>query len=287
VKNISVIIFLFFSLLAVACGKHEDAGDANKKKIVTAVKKSVKKKLYYSGVIEPLRIVPIASGFEGRVLKRHFSYGDRISAGQLLFTMKSDKLQEDYRTALSDFLTQKNRYHNSQVSFRGTTVLYKADIVDRQSYVTEKGTVENNRLTYLNARDKLMHVIGKVPGFVDNVEKLSLGNFEQVQKILQKRFDNLKVESNVSGVALLPKKKDKGDSDEAEGKEVYVGSSVKKGDVLVSIGDLSGISVAIEVNEVDVRHIAKNQRVVITSPALLGLVLRGVVSSVGAQAKPS
>lgn len=285
-KKTLVLVLIFGLLLGCQKSKNTNASTTSstgsKPKTVVVKKQKVSTELFYSGRVEPISSMPVTAPFDGVVVALHFTYGSFVKENQILFTVKSAKLQQVYRDRLTEFLTTKNTYNNSLISFHGTEILYKKKIVDKQSYMTEHSTVEANRLSFENARAKLLQTVKLIPGFSEDIEKLTLHNFDQVQKTLNKRFDQLVVRTKVTGVALLPEAKD-GDS-KKESRAIKVGSQVKKGETMVSVGNLSGISVPISVNEVDINLIKKGQAVKVSFSALPGIVFAGVVSSVGAQA---
>lgn len=281
----SICLILFSLILLLSCGHKKE----NKGNITTFVaeNKEVVTRLYYTGIIQPLKIETVSSIVDGTIKKINFKYGSTIQKGEMLITIASTKLQEDYRTALTNYLTSKNNYIASQNSYNGTKALYEAGIESKENYDNQKNSLESNLLTYINARSKLEDTLGNIPGFNKKIEELNLDNMKSVKELLEKKFDEIQIASPVSGVALFPQRSEETTTEEKGDKEIHVGSEVKKGQVLLSVGDLAGISVPLKVSEADINLIKPDQPVVVTSDSLPGIQLNGLVVTVGSQAKVS
>ena len=67
--------------------------------------------------------------------------------------------------------------------------------------------------------------------------------------------------------------------------ELEVGLQVSEGDVLLAVGNLEGLSVRAEVDEVDIGKMKTGQSVRVTGDAFPGLCLEGSVSAISFQAR--
>jgi HlyD family secretion protein len=280
-----LIIFLSAFIISgiVACKNHQQT-DANMK-IVTASLQPSATHLFYSGTIAAIHNDDVVSPIDGVVEKLFFKYGEKVEKGQLLMTVNSTKLQEDYNSTLTDYIKAKDTYNRSKSSFAGTQMLYKAGIIDRNSYESEKSQMENNQLALVMATDKLEKAVHEIPDAQVNLNELSLENVDAIKSILNKQYGVIRVYANATGIALL-NEKSTGDAQNADsGKSVNVGSQIKQGQILVAIGDLVGISTVIAVGELNINQIVPGQSVTITSSALPGIAFKGVVKYVAAQAK--
>lgn len=279
----TLLFFLIIGIAAIsACKKTTDATTA-KQQIITAKLQQASTHLYYVGTINPLQVHTITSPADGTVEAINFQYGHQVVKGQVLAKISSTKLEKDYRTAVTSFLKAKNAYEQAQTSFVGTTQLWKAGIIDDDSYHKEQSTVETSQLSYLNARQDLKQAAENTPGVSQVVKGLSLEDIRAVKKILEKDIADLVIRAPLSGIALFSEKNGDG-SDE---KQIHTGSQVKHGQILVTIGNLTGISVLIHVDEANINRIKHEQKVAVTSPAIPELVLHGYVKTVSAQAKTS
>lgn len=263
-----------------------------KTKLVMVEKKTITTNLYYSGTIEPISFHPISFPVEGIVKSLYFEYGQLIKKGDLLASIYSKQLQDNYRNALTTFFTAKRTYQDSLTSFEGTKVLYENKIVSEEDFKNEQSRVDSNRLAYDNALYNLEQALREIPGekaydLEEKIKNLSFTEMAKIEEILDRKLEVVHLHSPSDGVALLPKKEDGagGGGGSALDKEITEGSAVKKGDNLLSLGDITGIAISIKVNEIDVNRIKPGQSVDITIPALPGEAFKGEIKSIGSQAK--
>ena len=113
---------------------------AKKVTIITAKKQAIIKDLYFSGVLEPIKTIPVLSPVQGRVVKLHFKYGQHINKNQHLVKLSSTQLATDYRKAIQNYLQKKNTFTTGMESFTGTKALYKAGVISRSGFLTAQST---------------------------------------------------------------------------------------------------------------------------------------------------
>ena len=112
-----------------------------------------------------------------------------------------------------------------------------------------------------------------------NLSTLSLSDFDKIKTILTASHNLIQLKAPSDGVMLYPPK-----SGEDKTTRVTVGSSVKSGQVIALIGDLKGISVEIDVPEVDIDKIHSGMKAIITGVAFGKHQLKGTLVAVNAQA---
>lgn len=280
VKKIFIFIVLLLSVLGIASCK-DKSKPIHKQKIIVAKLVTPTQKLYFSGSLDPLNTFPVVSPVAGNIDAINFIYGQHIQEKQLLFVLSSSALADDYRKAINDYLQKKQSYVQNRQSFAGTQSLFDAGAIARNEYTTQKTQLENSQLDFLQVQYTLEHVLRTANVDPSQIEVLSIADTQKVNQLLQRRFRHIQILSPGAGIALFPVKKS--GSDGTSGK-LSVGDSVKKDDLLLSIGDLSGLSAAFSVSEVDVYRILSGMKVKVTGSAFPGIVLHGVVSSVSAQA---
>lgn len=282
-----LLSIICMNLLGVsACGNKKQEG--GKTKVVSAEKKIITTNLYYSGVIEPLSFKPVPTPVEGTIKELHFEYGQAVKKDDLLISLYSRQLQDTYRTTLTTYLTAKRTYLDSLTSFEGTKVLHERKIVSDEEFKNEQSRVDSNRLAYVNALYNLEQGLKDVPGervpeFKENIEKLSFQETTRIEEILDRKMDIIQLYASNDGIALLPKKGESGEG--AQDKEISEGQGVKKGENLVSLGDLSSIAILVKVNEIDINRVKVGQKVDVTVPALPGETLKGEIRSISSQAR--
>ncbi len=283
----AAVLSLFFNL-AACHSEQPKKTTASTSHTMTAEMQSIPTQLYYSGTISPIQTHNIVSPVDGVIKEKMAKFGDKVHKGQLLLIISSAKLQDDYRSALTDFLKAKEDYVNGQRNFQGTEQLRKAQIISDQEYLSEKSQFDNTQLTYLNARIALEKIIKKMPGASSELEEISLDDIVALKKILETQTDSLPIVADTDGIILAPQKSGGGGGSGDGGgssDSLVVGGEVKQGDIILSVGDLSGITTTAQVSELDINQIKSGQKVTVTGDALPGIVFNGNVKSISDQAQ--
>lgn len=285
--SVTVSVSLFCCLTLSAC-KKEDRAPQKKERIVTAQKRSVSTHLYYNGTIAPIRTISAISPADGRIATMHFEYGATINKGQLLVTIDSQSLAEKFRSAISDFLTTKETLSTQRITFQGVEALYKAGIETKNSFITARSTYETTEVNFYQKKLALEKVLHQANMPLAQFENLSISDTKDVNAALSHKFSSLPVKADGSGVALFPVSTDSSnDGGDTNGQKLIVGSQVKQGQLILSIGDLSGLSVSFKVGEVDINRIQDGLKVVVTGVSFPNQVLQGYISQVASQADQS
>lgn len=269
-------------------GCHSDHKKVKEKTtIIVAREQTPIQRLYFTGSLSPIQTIPVISPVAGNIVKRDFEYGERVEKDKVLFKIDSKTLADDYHKDVSDFIQKKQAFETGEDSFKGTQVLYKAGVIAKEDYTNDKTTYENKKLDYLEAKYKLEKVlktanINEQKVDVNKVESLTLADTNRVNELLQQHFRNIEIKAPGSGVALFPKKT----MSEAAGStgKLETGDPVKAQQLLLSIGDLSGLSAAFDVSEVDIDRIKENMSVIVTGSAFPGDTLHGNICAVSVQA---
>jgi multidrug efflux pump subunit AcrA (membrane-fusion protein) len=245
--------------------------------------------LYFQGNIEPIHEARVLSPIAGIVSESlAFNYGDTIKKSQYLLSLKPSDQENAYRTSLLAYLRAKSSYSEAMTKYSGQKLLYDNKILARNEFQQYKNNFADQKLALEEALFNLKATIAKVSNnsktensLINNLSNLSL-NDGNVYSALNRSFDEVKVYAPGSGVALLPPK-DGGDN--ADSTELQKDSVVKLNQVLLSIGDFSGLKVDISVNEVSINRLQKGQEAEVTGPAFPGITLKGKVAVISYQAK--
>ncbi|MFT3741768.1 MAG: hypothetical protein QM752_03715 [Gammaproteobacteria bacterium] len=282
-------LFIALGLLSACHAKDisSDAQSSGEYAVTAALKPSVNH-VYYSGTLQPLQVYTVSSPVDGIVTELFFNYGDIVSKNQMLLNINSSKSQQDFATAITNYIKDKDQYMRNRTSFEGTEALYKAQIIDKQDFLSEKSQLQTSQLAYINSTQALKVFLKKNPTAPQNIEALSLGDVSHLQKILSQPLTKIAMMAPRGGIVLMPDKEGSGGDDTMlGGKAVGEGSEVKENQVLLGIGNIQGISTTISVSENDVNAIRVGQPTLLTSPALPGMLFYGKVANVGRQAKSS
>ncbi len=275
-------LFICFILLTIAgCNKNNNSAAEGHERIITVQQKPDLVMLPYTGKISPAQVVTVTNPEEGVVSKMNFKYGQEVKKDQFLLALNSVKLEADFHEAVSNFLKAKDRYLISQSNFAGSGQLYKEKIISRQEFTNEKSQHENDELTFIDAKFKLEKILDYVPGFDKSIEKINLKDIKHIERIFATSMEDLVIKAPAAGIILFPVQVK---SDEGTG-ELVVGSEIKKGQALVSIGDLNGITVDFQVNEADINRVKPGQTVIVSTSGAHSVTLNGQVKSIAVQAK--
>ncbi len=272
----------------VGCQEKKKKADVPKVvKVITVKLQTPIKRLYFTGTLEPISVKSVTSPVAGHIAKLAFAYGEKVEKGQDLVVLDSDALATSFRKAVSDYLQKKDTYDNSKESYAGSKALYQAKINSREQYLSDRSTYENNVLNFFQSRYQLRKVLKQADVSFDEISKLNLSEIRQVMLLLRKKFNNIIIKAPADGVALFPVAGEQASSDSSKTGKLQVGDDVKEGQLLLSIGDLTGFAARVQVSEVDVNKITPQMDVRITGDAFPQFTLKGVVKEVASQANPS
>lgn len=281
-----VIVLMLFFLCLTACGSSDKTAVTGKQETIKVEPKPLTTSLYYSGTVQPFKTIVVISPAEGVIQEASFHYGDIVKQGQLLFTISSEKFQTDYKSALMQYLKSKNEFDTSNVQLKEGDFLHKNQLISDDDFKTKQTSYYNAQLSYIQAKDTLAAMLKQmdVKGF--RLDELTIENIEKINQAMHAQGDKqmLRVTSPVDGVVLLPSKSDSTDDST---KKIGKGDAVKQGDVIAVVGDISGLTIRVNVNEFNINQIKVGQKVQVTGPAFGSFTLQGEISGVDRQAQSS
>lgn len=283
-KQIYLFVILLSILFLLACHDKTKKSTISHQDIIVAVKKTPSKKLYFTGSLSPIDTSAVVAHVSGNIISVDFNYGEYITAGKTLFVISSSPLADDYSKAVNDYLQKKEAYSLGKGSFAGTRVLYSAGIISKDQYSNDKASFNAKTLDFYQSQYALERVLHRADVDSKKIEMLSLDDTNKVNTVLQRRFRHIEIKAPSTGIALFPLPDKNKSSDGSASGKLMVGTAVKEGQLLLSIGDLSGLSANFNVSEVDVDSLTKGMQVIVTGSAFPGVQLKGVITSVSAQA---
>lgn len=273
--------------------------------------------LYYSGVISPIQSTPVISPTEGVVDQENFIYGEMVQQGQVLLNIQTQKIQNDlrdaqvaYLKALDDYQSKLN-WQSSDDVINAQESLNKA----KRALAESKNTWQENQKLYqlgiislqdLNqSQDAYNDAISseqeaertltdaKTKGQGDNLttSKLALQIAQDKFNSLQQQVNTHLITAPADGIVLEPSANQinntgDGSHPSISGK-IAVGSSIQYQQVLLNIGDMSGLRINFQIPEININQITPGQSVDITGAGFPNIKLHGIISEVGAQAMNS
>ncbi|AAU28970.1 TPA: efflux RND transporter periplasmic adaptor subunit [Legionella pneumophila] len=266
-------------LMLVSCGS-SDKPQTSSLKTYEVKPQPLHKTLHFTGTVQPIRESSLTSPMEAVVETMHFHYGQMVKKGEIVLTLNSNELQKQYNDTLTDYLKAKDSYSIAKAKFVGTEELWNAGLISKNNYLSEKSGLDTARVTLMQATRKLSEMLEKMDDKnTQNISNLSLADFDKVRKILTSNHNLIHLKAPSDGIMLYPPK-----SGEDKNNRVTVGSTIKSGQVIALIGDLKGISVEIDVPEIDIDKIRPGMEATISGVAFGRHQLKGKLVAVNAQA---
>ena len=272
--------------------------------IVTVEPRDFRSSVKLTGFIAPLRVVNVVSPLDGHVAERRFRYGEQVTRDEPLFSVGIDETRVKHRDARAAYINALEELRKLENWERGSEVvrarrsltraklnlaslkqkaqetrrLLELGIVAATEYQSQREQLTTAEMEFRAAQDDLEHTLAQGGEEQRTVARLKLENAEYQMNELQQKLDGAVVHAPVSGVVLQPTGR------EAEEKRIEVGSVVQEGAVALSIGDLEGVSVRVEVDEIEIGRMNVGQTVLVRGEAFPGIELRGRVARVSSQA---
>lgn len=274
-----LITGIILTWLLVACGGH-DKPKASASSTYQVKEQPFHKTLHFTGTVQPLNESTVMSPMEAVVETMHFHYGQRVKKGDVLLTLNSTELQKQYNDTLTDYLKAKDSYTIAKAKFSGTEDLWAAGLLSKNNYLSEKSSLDTARVTLMQATRKLTEMLEKMDeNNTQNLSSLSLSDFEKIRKVLTSNHSVIQLKAPSDGIMLYPPK-----SGEDKTTRISVGSLVKSGQVIALVGNLKGISIEIDVPEIDIDKIRPGMSATISGVAFGKHHLKGILVAVNAQA---
>lgn len=274
---------LFLLIWLTACGSKETT---SKQEELLQLKKSTQKNsFFYSGIIQPLQTMVITSPAEGVIAEMAFHYGDEVKLHERLFSIKSEKFQTDYKTAFMQYIKSKTEFNNAKSQLKESEFLHQNQLISNDDFKAKQTNFYTAQLTLVQAKEELAALLKQLNMTQLNLYTVSIEEIDKITKALHMDDSNqiLQVEAPKQGIALLPIP----DGNETQTKKISQGDQVKQGDVLLMIGDMSGLTVHISVNEFNVNQLKIGQAVLVTGSAFPQFVLKGQIKAINGQAESS
>jgi len=308
--NFIFIIVIFNFLLSQSIQTFADTPP----NLYTVTTQTLTQTLYYSGTISPITNHPVISPTAGVIDQKFFIYGQMVKKNQPLLHIQSTKIQNDMRDAKVAYLkslddyNQKLNWKNSDEVINTQNALLRAqrDLAQNKNTWAENqklyqlGIISHDALlqsqnSYLDSQVSLdqaqrAYSAALSKGLGDNLtmSQLALSNSKDKYDSLEAQVNAHSINAPADGIILEPTPTQSGGSDDNAQKstsgKVDVGSSVQYQQVLMNIGDMSGLQINFNIPEININQINPGQAVTVTGSGFPGITLQGEISEVSAQA---
>ena len=256
------------------------------------------------GRLVPSREVAVAGATEGQIADIGFTYGQRVSEGEVLLRLEMDETRLSYLEAQVEYQNAKkavddlDRWESGAevagalrslskarmamegeaAALKRSTFLLKEGLIPASQHENARRRFESQRLDMEAARQDLDAVRAKGGEDARRVARVSLDKALSRLRAVETALAQDTVKAPISGVVQRP----------ATPEEALVrGRTVEKGETLLTIADVDRLSVLAPVDEVAVTSIRPGQRVTVRGDAFPGLTLPGAVSHVSQQPRAS
>lgn len=244
--------------------------------------------LYFQGTVTPFSTYGVLAPFDGLITKPlGFHYGELLKKGQYLFTIQPTGNVDNYRSTLIAYLNAKRSYTVAIQKFSGQQLLYndgllaKNDFTDAQTQLlNEKIAVDQSLLSLQNIVKLVTQNAAAQQSLLHSLKHLNLSD-AKVQDALTQGFANIDITAPADGLALTPPTTD--NSNNTAQQVLGINSPVKKDQVIVVIGNLTGLKIDINVEEVNIDQLVQGQKVTVTGPAFPQFKLAGTVQNISYQ----
>ena len=280
-KKSLLSILLLSSILLTGCGvdkKHQN----QQLKFYTLKTTTLHKTLYLTGTVQPLHESTITSPVDAVIDAEHYHYGQVVAKDAVVFTLNSMDLQKLYNETLTDYLKAKDRYTIARAKFVGTEDLWQSGLLSKNNYLSEKSSLNTERVTLMQATKKVSELLEKMghgSSADEELAGLSLSEFDKVSLALMSKHNLIELKAPRKGVLLYPPQ-----SNDEKSMHLSVGSTIKAGQVLALIGDMRGIRIDIDIPEVDIDKIKPGLPATIRGVAFGKQALHGELVAINAQA---
>jgi HlyD family secretion protein len=287
----------------------ESSSDTSTQSVYTVAPQMLTDNISLKGSLRPIRVVNVPSPFTGNVKDMFFEYGQPVTRGQLLLKLDKTDAETKYREARAAFIKANEKYREvtkwetsdevikvrrslakAKMSFdtqkrtlQETEYLFKKGIVPATEYENAKQQHINAQLDHEAAEQEMKTVLAKGRGDNYNVVRLEMENTKSKLAEMERQLSLAEITAPVSGTIVMPDTSEKDKS----AKPVAKGASFTQGEILLAVADTEGLSVKMDVDEIEVLKIRRDQEATITGEAFPGIELKGRVAHVSAQAGSS
>ncbi len=273
------LLLVMFIACLLSCGKNTSSHKGPEKTYVVKTE-PIHKTLYFTGTVQPLQEYSLTSPMDAVVEVVHYPYGQQVRKNDVIFTLNSAELQKQYNDTLTEYLKAKDSFSVARAKFTGTEDLWQAGLLAKNNYLSEKSTLNTTRVTLMQATRKLSEMLEKMgDGTYRDLSRLSFSEFDKVRRALTGKHNLVELKAPSKGLLLYPPK-----ASDDKSSRITVGATIKAGQVLALIGDLSGIRIEIDVPEVDIDKIRVRMPAIIRGVAFAKEELKGEICTINAQA---
>lgn len=152
-KHLSYISAITMLIVLAACGKKKEAAPQGPDTVDVAYPTvdSVTLHRTYPGIVYAGDEAQVVARVDGVILSCNYSGGDRVSAGQVLFTIESTKYRDAVAQAESALSTARAEYAYASKQYEALKKALKSDAVSQMDVIQAKSNMEQSASDIKNA----------------------------------------------------------------------------------------------------------------------------------------
>ena len=273
---------------------------------ITVVPQRIASSISLVGHLAPRREVSVISPLAGKIAATHFEYGQQVAKGKRLIDFDTSETERKHHDAEKEYISALRRFKELEDWPNGIEVARAKRAVSRSkleleasgskvketAWLLERGVIpasehtaverqyRNQQMDYTALQRDLQAVLAKGGAEALRLARLDLDSAVARMQELEGLLKTATVDAPVRGVILYPAR----NGPDGQAVKLARGQSVTQGELLLTIGDLEGLSVVAKVDEVNIVKIRPGHSVRISGDAFPGLVLQGTVIHVASQA---
>ncbi len=257
------------------------------------------------GNLAPGRVDRVLSPLDSHLRTVYVEPGQQVAAGDPLVDLATGQLSVDYRAAEVEHIQAQSKlveledWANSEEMAQAQRALRRARLaldsaqreIERTEFLLDEGIIaasehedaqrhyENRKIDFDAAERELDTVAARASEEAIRIARLQAESARDRLDAEQRKLDQSIVRSPISGTVVV--------ASGARAKPLAVGRAVSQGELLASVADFESLSVAMTVDEIEVRELELGQQAWITGPGFPGLRIEGIVSYVSSRAESS
>ena len=205
---------------------------------------TIEQKVYAAGYVQPVVKVNISANVAGEIVELRVKEGQQVKKGEVLAQLDKVMYAAAVDQAKSMYKSALSRKEVAEKEFNRVAELYKNNNYSESQYDQAKATYDQ-----------------------------AVAGLEQAEATLEQNEDNLRKTTLVAPIdgTVIGLQKEQG--------EMALGSTFQA-DVVMTVADLSGMEVEVDVNENDIVRVELGDSVDIEIDALANRVFKGVVTEI-------
>ncbi len=279
---------------------------------IVAVERPISKQLQLTGTLAPKEQQTVTAPFEGLVLEKQVSLGQRVSAGEVLARINPRDIEVQLRDAEAALIKAEQRLANLKDWKNGLDVhkarreldrserhfdtltrrvaqsrkLLDIGIIPASEYESELQQLDDQRMDVASAREALANTLkqGDAAGLA--IATLELDNAAIKVRNLAEKVAEAAIRAPINGVVVAARAPEGSSGGGGGGNLGFdVGDNVKEGQALFSIADIEDLIVQSSISEIDINSVELGQAATVVSDSLPGVTMTGHLTKIAYQAK--